>query len=272
MADYISGLLTDLVEQFKGKPHITALMETVGTQLQDLADFYKSLQTDRSIQAAQDAQLDGIGDIVQLSRAEAGKLASIAFPSEPVNDETYRKYLVYKILANTNTCTYPDLIRSLRMFWDKPLYYSEDPEHPATMFLRTQLLPLDGDAGLAALLRAPLIKAAGVRIELQAAFKPAVFVNSERLLLRNFMLSFRFSNGARRPILLDGRRTLGGGWLLNQAFRGVELRRFGIGLRVQEKETLTGTLTTEAKRPLNGSRKLDGSWKLNGGRQSLILR
>ena len=271
MSDYISGLLTDLVEQFKGKPHITALMETVGAQLQDLADFYKSLQTDRSIQAAQGAQLDGIGDIVQLSRAEAGKLASIAFPGEPVNDETYRKYLVYKILANTNTCTYPDLIRSLRMFWDKSLYYSENPAHPATMFLRTQLLPMDGDVGLAALLKAPLVKAAGVRIELQAAFEPTVFVNPEALVFRNFMLSFRFSNGARRPILLDGRRTLSGDWLLNQAFRGVELRRFGVGLRVKESETLTGSLTAEAKRPLDGSRKLDGSWKLNGGTTKEVL-
>lgn len=104
---------------------------------------------------------------------------------------------------------------------------------------------------------------------LQAMFgfkaAPMSFTNPERLMLHNFMLSFRFSNGARRPILLDGRRTLGGGWLLNQAFRGVELRRFGVGLKVKHTETLTGTLTTEAKRPLNGTRKLDGSWKLNGG-------
>ena len=110
---------------------------------------------------------------------------------------------------------------------------------------------------------------------LQAMFgfkaSPVLFTNPESLLFRNFMLSFRFSNGARRPILLDGRRTLSGGWLLNQAFRGVELRRFGVGLRVRESETLTGTLTAEAKRPLNGSRKLDGSWKLNGGTTKEVL-
>ena len=110
---------------------------------------------------------------------------------------------------------------------------------------------------------------------LQAMFgfkaSPMAFPNSERLLLRNFMLSFRFSNGARRPILLDGRRTLGGGWLLNQAFRGVELRKFGVGLKVTHSETLTGTLTAEAKRPLNGTRKLDGSWKLNGGITKEVL-
>lgn len=108
-------------------------------------------------------------------------------------------------------------------------------------------------------------------VELGLAASPVLFVNPKSLLFRYFMLSFRFSNGARRPILLDGRRTLGGGWLLNQAFRGVELRRFGVGLRVQEKETLTGTLTAEAKRSLNGTRKLDGSWKLNGGITQITL-
>ncbi len=110
---------------------------------------------------------------------------------------------------------------------------------------------------------------------LQAMFgfkaAPIIFANPEKLLLKNFMLSFRFSNGARRPILLDGRRTLSGGWLLNQAFRGVELRRFGVGLRVKESETLTGSLTVEAKRPLNGTRKFDGSWKLNGGITKEVL-
>lgn len=110
---------------------------------------------------------------------------------------------------------------------------------------------------------------------LQAMFgfkaSPVLFTNPESLLFRNFMLSFRFSNGAKRPILLDGSRKLGGGWLLNQAFRGVELRRFGVGLRVKHQETLTGSLTIEAKRPLDGSRKLDGSWKLNGGTTKEVL-
>ena len=45
MADFVEKLKSDLVEQFKGKPHIEALMEVIGEQLQDVADFYEDLRT-----------------------------------------------------------------------------------------------------------------------------------------------------------------------------------------------------------------------------------
>ena len=120
MVDYFASLKADLVEQFKGQPNIEAVMEVIAEQLQDVADFYEDLRTQRSISTAVGSQLDGVGDIVVLSRAEAGELSSFVNPGEPINDETYRKYLFYKVLKNTNTCTYPDLIRAFRMFWEKP--------------------------------------------------------------------------------------------------------------------------------------------------------
>lgn len=166
MDDYSGRLLEDLAQQFKNKPHITALMETIGFQLQELAGFYESLQTDRSIQTAQGVQLDGIGDIVQLSRAEAGKLASIANPDKLIDDTVYRQYLIHKIFVNTNICTYPDIIRSLRLFWDKPLRYREDPEQPATMIFETETLSPEDD--VPKLINAPLVKAAGVSIKVIA--------------------------------------------------------------------------------------------------------
>lgn len=166
MGDYFSSLKADLVEQFKGQPNIEALMYVIAEQLQDVSDFYDNLQTQRSISTAVGSQLDGVGDIVILSRAEAGELSSLANPGEPINDETYRKYLFYKVLKNTNTCTYPDLIRAFRMFWEKPLYYSENPEYPAVMFLETGLLSPEDHAEN--LLAAPIIKAAGVGIHITA--------------------------------------------------------------------------------------------------------
>ena len=166
MVDYFASLKADLVEQFKGQPNIEAVMEVIAEQLQDVADFYEDLRTQRSISTAVGSQLDGVGDIVVLSRAEAGKLSSFVNPGEPINDETYRKYLYYKVLKNTNTCTYPDLIRAFRIFWEKPLYYHEDPEHPAVMFLETRTLsPEDHVENL---LRIPIIKAAGVGIHVKA--------------------------------------------------------------------------------------------------------
>ena len=121
----------DTIEQFRGKPNIQVLHDALARQLQDLHDFFLQLKTGRSLSDAVGAQLDGVGDIVVLSRREAGDLASYAGRGGETDDETYRKFLVYKVLKNTCDCTYPDIIKAFRMFWDKPLYYSENPEYPS---------------------------------------------------------------------------------------------------------------------------------------------
>ena len=47
MADYVATLKNDLVEQFRGKANIEALMEVIGAQLQQVYDFYDQLRQDR---------------------------------------------------------------------------------------------------------------------------------------------------------------------------------------------------------------------------------
>ena len=166
MADFVEKLKSDLVEQFKGKPHIEALMEVIGEQLQDVADFYEDLRTLRGIHTALGKQLDGVGDIVVLSRLEAGELACVNESVYVLDDGRYRQYLIYKVWRNTNNCTYHDVMKALRMFWPKPLYYREDPEVPATMVFETDMLSPEDD--VPKLLNAPLIKAAGVGIKVIA--------------------------------------------------------------------------------------------------------
>lgn len=78
------------------------------------------------------------------------------------DDDAYRTYLIYKIWKNTNNCTYYDIIRAFKMFWDKPLHYREDPAIPATMIFETDALTPEAD--VSKLLNAPFIKAAGVAI------------------------------------------------------------------------------------------------------------
>ena len=166
MADYVAKLKQDLVEQFRGKANIEALMEVVGIQLQEVFDFYEQLRTERSVETAVGKQLDGVGDIAVMTRKEAGQLAGNPIPFEVIDDDTYRQYLIYKILKNTCDCTYPDIIKAFRMFWDRPLYYTEDPEQPATMIFDTGELP--GDVDTTPLFRTPLIRAAGVTLKLYA--------------------------------------------------------------------------------------------------------
>ena len=98
MADYVATLKNDLVEQFRGKANIEALMEVIGAQLQQVYDFYDQLRQDRGVHTAVGKQLDGVGDIVVMTRMEAGKLAGDPIPFEVIDDETYRRYLIYKIL------------------------------------------------------------------------------------------------------------------------------------------------------------------------------
>lgn len=140
MADYIKNLKGDLVEQFKDKPNIEALYEVIGEQLDDLFLFFEQLRTKRSVYDAEGKQLDGVGDIVVLSRLEAAQMEGTVSASS-MTDEQYRKYLIYKILKNTCDCTYYDIMKAIGMFWDgPPLKYTEDPEYPATMIF-------DFDAG-----------------------------------------------------------------------------------------------------------------------------
>ena len=166
MPDYVELLRGDLVDQFKEKPVIDALVSAIGEQLNDVRRFYEDLRDRRGIQTSMGQQLDGVGDIVVLSRLEAGALACINESVYVLDDESYRRYLIYKVWKNTNNCTYHDVIKALRMFWPKPLYYREDPEEPATMVFETDMLSPEDD--VPKLLNAPLIKAAGVGIKVIA--------------------------------------------------------------------------------------------------------
>ena len=166
MPDYVELLRGDLVAQFKEKPVIDALVSAIGEQLNDVRRFYEDLRDRRGLQTSMGQQLDGVGDIVVLSRLEAGALACINESVYVLDDESYRRYLIFKVWKNTNNCTYHDVIKALRMFWPKPLYYREDPAEPATIVFDTDMLSPEDD--VPKLLNAPLIKAAGVGIKVIA--------------------------------------------------------------------------------------------------------
>ena len=165
--DYLAKLEDDLLEQFKGKPNTAVMMQALARQLQEVYQFFIGLRDKRSLDTAEGRQLDGIGDIVVLSRSEARQLAESADVIDDMDDELYRNYLKYKIGINTNLCTYREVYDAIKMFWkNSPLYYSEDPEIPATMFLSTPVLKPEDMAER--LFRLPYIKAAGVAIRIVA--------------------------------------------------------------------------------------------------------
>ena len=103
----------------------------------------------------------------------AGRLLDIIAVADTIKEDSPRAIRELQamgirvvMLTGTNNCTYYDIIKAFRMFWDKPLYYREDPEIPATMIFETDTLPPEVD--VARLLTAPFIKAAGVAIKIIA--------------------------------------------------------------------------------------------------------
>ena len=110
----------------------------IGEQFNDLRDFFDALKNERSVLTAVGKQLDGVGDIVGLTRMEAGAWACATQPTYVLTDDEYRVFLLFKIWKNTNDCTYYDVMKAFRMFWARPLYYRETPEEPATMILESE--------------------------------------------------------------------------------------------------------------------------------------
>ena len=165
--DFREKLNQDLLEQFRGKKNIAVVANSDAKQLQEVHDFLESLLQLLDIDACTGAQLDIIGDIVVLSRYDARVIVERSYDGEALDDDLYRKLIKWKILLNTNDCTYWSIMKGIKMFWDKtPVYYKTDPEIPATILLSTP--PLDPSTNPRELLEMPIIRPGGVDLKLTA--------------------------------------------------------------------------------------------------------
>lgn len=165
--DFREKLNQDLLEQFRGKKNIAVVANSYAKQLQEVHDFLESLLQLLDIDACTGAQLDIIGDIVVLSRYDARVMIERSYDGEALDDDLYRKLIKWKILLNTNDCTYWSIMKGIKMFWDKtPVYYKTDPEIPATILLSTP--PLDPSTNPRELLEMPIIRPGGVDLKLTA--------------------------------------------------------------------------------------------------------
>ena len=159
-------MIEDFPWQFRGKPKIEALCQCWDRQFEQIFSCLEQMKLILDVDRAQGAQLDRIGDIVVLSRADAGLLAAQAgnLDFDVIDDVRYRKYLKYKILENTSNATYKDIISAIKMIWgaDK-IKYLENEEVPASL---TVSFPYHYTAGDVFIL--PPLTAAGVGIHVRA--------------------------------------------------------------------------------------------------------
>lgn len=128
--------ITKLPQQFKNKKNIKVFLRALTDELQELLEVFKELETMRSLETAKGKNLDGVGDIVVLTRAQTAELINdINF--DIIDDERYRMFLKYKALRNSNLCTFTELEDICTLLYDaKLLYFNEYDEHPAHFKLR----------------------------------------------------------------------------------------------------------------------------------------
>lgn len=125
------SFLDKIPEQFKKKHNIEVLMKAFAAELEELVEVFRELETLRAISTAFGEQLDGIGEIVVLSRVDSMAYAGIV-DFFVLDDERYRLFLMFKALRNANTCTFPELMEICRLLYNvKLLYYRELNDHPA---------------------------------------------------------------------------------------------------------------------------------------------
>lgn len=130
--NYQEKMIVDLLEQFRGKKNIGAIVAAYARQLQEVYDFLVSLLNLLDLDLCTGAQLDLIGEIVVLSRYDARVMVEQSYEGGVLDDDLYRKLIKWKILLNTNDCTYWSIMKGIKMFWDKtPVYYRTDPEVPS---------------------------------------------------------------------------------------------------------------------------------------------
>lgn len=133
----INKIETDLLEQFRNRKNITAICDAIDRQTKELADALTAIAFETDIDSAVGAQLDRIGNIVGLTRSEAGVLCGQTGYFDIVDDELYRKYLKYKAFRNSSDCTYQSLITAMRAILGgtAKINYEEDENFPATIIL-----------------------------------------------------------------------------------------------------------------------------------------
>lgn len=85
--DYREKMVSDLLEQFRGKKNIDVIVESYAAQLQEVYEFLLSLLNLLDLDACTGAQLDLIGGIVVLTRYDARVMVGESYEGEVLDDD-----------------------------------------------------------------------------------------------------------------------------------------------------------------------------------------
>lgn len=257
--------LRDLPQQFQDKHNIEVLISAFAKQMQEVETMFGDLNVLTDLENAAGRNLDHIGTIIPLTRKEAGELAGIGISEPVISDERYRQFLRYKDLANTNECTYYDLMESLELLWKiEGVKYHEDPQKPAAIYL---ILPKEdvSDSLVLPNERKFVVKPAGVRVIYELIYTSEIYMaDYEHIKARadhHFFFPFYGMT------YFDGRWILDGSHLLDPGWRDLQMAvTTGMGLDMSGYGAFgNGSVITRTSDFwfLDGTQKLDGTGKCN---------
>ena len=123
MLDYAAIAVPRLTGQFENSPKLRAIVAAIVSQLTTLENVADSLMSDRWIDTAIGAQLDGCGYIVGEQRS--GR-----------NDNEYRKAIKFRVFVNVSKGTPNNLVDGLKFLTD-PTDSQYQEAYPATALLFT---------------------------------------------------------------------------------------------------------------------------------------
>ena len=223
LKDHKEQGLSRLLEQFKDKPNITALLEGWLQGVQTTEDSLFDLLDNRSIQTAYGVQLDYIGKIVGAKRG--GR-----------SDSSYREFIQLQILINTSEGTPTDILEILSLITNADIVKSF-PHYPVGGNLYT-----DGD-NIPSTLASTLTKAAPIshgEIHVyhdpnKNAFIPATLTRQTGILVDNNGDEVVDNNGNNIIVGGLGAATSENSWRGVPSTVGGEVTQYGIPCHVYTK-------------------------------------
>lgn len=196
--------LRELPQQFQDKRKIEVIIRAFGRQIDELYEVFQQLKTETTLDKAVGKNLDYVGDILSTTRKDAQAILMVATGAE-ITDDVYRQVLRYKARQNNCDCTYYDIMESINLLWNtNNVKYSENPAHPATVYISLPEVGLDGMDPAAG--RVLAIRPSGVNMVYATGFADGINIGGSERITASMIRSLYWKLDGR--VLLDGSKML----------------------------------------------------------------
>ena len=232
--------LNDLPQQFLEKERIEAVIKAFSKQMEEVNSAFMELETVTDIDSATGKNLDMVGTIVPVSRTEAYNILRKA-KETTISDDLYRQVLKYKMLRDTSSCTYYDIVESIRMLWKAgDIHYSEKKDSPATIFISVNDSDIDGVDSMYG--RATAIKPAGVKMVYTQGYIGLIDESEIEQFWLRAVDTYLAIDFFRHSKLLDGTKLLDGSRLMSEnspVSIGVSITNYGTYKKLEQSFSLS---------------------------------